>query len=145
MKRRKRMIVYKDRISAEAYNDMRIAVGWKVLDVKQAETGLENSVYLTVAYDGDRPVGMARVVGDGGYMNLIADVMVIPEYQKKGIGGQLIKNVNRYLDGLGKDGLCIMVNLMATAGNEGFYEKYGYVARPNETMGAGMVRWINDD
>lgn len=145
MKRRKRMIVYKDRISAEEYNDMRIAVGWKVLDVKQAETGLENSVYLTVAYDGDRPVGMARVVGDGGYMNLIADVMVIPEYQKKGIGGQLIKNVNRYLDDLGKDGLCIMVNLMATTGNEGFYEKYGYVARPNETMGAGMVRWINDD
>lgn len=139
------MIVYKDRISAEEYNDMRIAVGWKVLDVKQAETGLENSVYLTVAYDGDRPVGMARVVGDGGYMNLIADVMVIPEYQKKGIGGQLIKNVNRYLDDLGKDGLCIMVNLMATTGNEGFYEKYGYVARPNETMGAGMVRWINDD
>lgn len=139
------MIVYKDRISAEEYNDMRIAVDWKVLDVKQAETGLENSVYLTVAYDGDRPVGMARVVGDGGYMNLIADVMVIPEYQKKGIGGQLIKNVNRYLDDLGKDGLCIMVNLMATAGNEGFYEKYGYVARPNETMGAGMVRWINDD
>lgn len=139
------MIVYKDRISAEEYNDMRIAVGWKVLDVKQAETGLENSVYLTVAYDGDRPVGMARVVGDGGYMNLIADVMVIPEYQKKGIGGRLIKNVNRYLDGLGKDGLCIMVNLMATTGNEGFYEKYGYVARPNETMGAGMVRWINDD
>lgn len=145
MKRRKRMIVYKDRISAEEYNDMRIAVGWKVLDVKQAETGLENSVYLTVAYDGDRPVGMARVVGDGGYMNLIADVMVIPEYQKKGIGGQLIKNVNRYLDDLGKDGLCIMVNLMATTGNERFYEKYGYVARPNETMGAGMVRWINDD
>lgn len=139
------MIVYKDRISAEEYNDMRIAVGWKVLDVKQAETGLENSVYLTVAYDGDRPVGMARVVGDGGYMNLIADVMVIPEYQKKGIGGQLIKNINRYLDDLGKDGLCIMVNLMATTGNEGFYEKYGYVARPNETMGAGMVRWINDD
>ena len=139
------MIIYKDRISAEAYNDMCNAVGWKVLDVKQAETGLENSVYLTVAYDGDRPVGMARVVGDGGYMNLIADVMVIPEYQKKGIGGQLIKNVNRYLDDLGKDGLCIMVNLMATAGNEGFYEKYGYVARPNETMGAGMVRWINDD
>ena len=139
------MIVYRNSISAEEYNDMRIAVDWKVLDVEQAATGLENSAYLTVAYDGDRPVGMARVVSDGGYMNLIADVMVIPEYQKKGIGGQLIKNVNSYLDDLGKDGLCIMVNLMATTGNEGFYEKYGYVARPNETMGAGMVRWINND
>lgn len=139
------MIVYKDKISAREYNDMRIAVGWKTLNMKQAETGLKNSAYLTVAYDGDRPVGMARVISDGGYMALIVDVMVIPEYQKKGIGGQLIKNVNCYLDNLGKDGLCIMVNLMATVDKEGFYEKYGYTARPNKTMGAGMVRWINDD
>ena len=139
------MIVYKDKISGREYNDMRIAVGWKTLNMKPAETGLKNSAYLTVAYDGDRPVGMARVISDGGYMALIVDVMVIPEYQKKGIGGQLIKNVNCYLDDLGKDGLCIMVNLMATVDKEGFYEKYGYTARPNKNMGAGMVRWINDD
>lgn len=137
------MITYKSEIPTEAYNNMRIAVGWKKLDPQQAETGLKNSAYLTAAWDKDKPVGMARVVSDGGYMTLIADVMVLPDYQGRGIGRQLLTKVNQWLDDLGKDGLCVMVNLMATAGNEGFYERFGFELRPNDRMGAGMVRWIN--
>lgn len=122
---------------------MRVAVGWKKLDPKQAETGLNHSVFLNVAWDAEKPVGMGRIIGDGGYMYLIADVMVLPEYQGRGIGRQLLENMNAWLDNLGKDGLCIMVNLMATLGKEEFYQKSGYEVRPNESMGAGMVRWIN--
>lgn len=59
------MITYRNDITAEEYNTMRAAVGWKCLDLKQAGTGLKNSAYLTVAYDGNVPVGMARVVSDG--------------------------------------------------------------------------------
>ncbi len=137
------MITYKSEISTESYNAMRLAVGWKLLDSAQAAAGLENSAYLTVAWDDWRPVGMARVISDGGYMTLIADVMVLPPYQGQGIGTQLLINVNRWLDSLGKGGRMIMVNLMATPGNERFYEKFGFVTRPNDHMGAGMVRWIN--
>lgn len=137
------MILYKSEIPTEAYNNMRLAVGWKGLDLKQAEIGLKNSAYLTAAWDGDTPAGMARVISDGGYMALIVDVMVLPDYQGQGIGKQLLTNINDWLDSLGKDGLCIMVNLMATMGNEGFYEKFGFEVRPNDRMGAGMVRWIN--
>lgn len=137
------MIEYRNTIPIEDYNRIRAAVGWKVLDKKQAETGLKNSVFLTVAWDDDKPVGMARVVGDGGYMYLISDVMIHPEYQGKGIGRKILENVNAWLDNLGKDGLSIMVNLMATTGNETFYQKFGYEARPNDRMGPGMVRWIN--
>ncbi|MCI8647535.1 MAG: GNAT family N-acetyltransferase [Firmicutes bacterium] len=137
------MIVYKSEIPAEAYNNMRLAVGWKGLDLAQAERGLKNSAYLTAAWDDDTPVGMARVISDGGYMTLIVDVMVLPAYQGRGIGRQLLTNINEWLDSLGREGLCIMVNLMATTGNEGFYEKFGFEVRPNDRMGAGMVRWIN--
>ena len=86
---------------------------------------------------------MARVISDGGYMTLVVDVMVLPQYQGQGIGKQLMTNINLWLDSLGKDGLCIMVNLMATKGNEGFYEKLGFEVRPNDRMGSGMVRWLN--
>lgn len=134
---------YKNNISVKDYNNMREAVGWRILDEIQAETGLRNSVYLTVAYEEDRPIGMARVVGDGGYMYLIVDVMVLPECQGRGIGKNLLQHINAWLDDLGKDGKCIMVNLMATKDNEGFYQKLGYEVRPNDRMGAGMVRWIN--
>lgn len=137
------MITYNAQISVKDYNEMRKAVGWKILDEKQAETGLKNSAYLVAAWDDDKPIGMARAVSDGGYMVLIADVMVLPDYQGKGIGRKLIEKTNQWLDGLGKDGSCIMVNLMATPGNEPFYEKLGFTLRPNDHMGAGMVRWIN--
>lgn len=138
------MITYHSHIPTEAYNNMRAAVGWKRLDPVQAQTGLDNSAYLTAAWDSDTPVGMARVVSDGGYMTLVADVMVLPEYQGQGIGRQLLTNITEYLESLGKDGLCIMVNLMATTGKEEFYKKFGFQVRPNDSMGAGMVRWIND-
>ena len=137
------MIAYKHEITPEDYNNMRLAVGWRVLNPIQADTGLKNSAYLVSAWDDKKPVGMARVISDGGYMTLIVDVMVVPEYQGQGIGKQLLENINSWLDSLGESGNCIMVNLMATTGNEGFYEKLGFEARPNDRMGAGMVRWIN--
>ena len=87
---------------------------------------------------------MARVISDDGYMALIVDVMVLPEYQGKGVGRRLMENITEWLDQLTKDGRCVMVNLMATPGNESFYEKFGFVARPTDHMGAGMVRWINE-
>ena len=141
--RRKSMITFRNMISVQAYNEMRAAVNWKVLDEQQAQTGLDHSVYLIAAYDGERPVGTARVIGDQGYMYLIVDVMVLPEYQKQGIGKEMLIRVNEWIDSRSAGGICVMANLMATSGNEGFYEKFGFVKRPNDTMGAGMVRWIN--
>ena len=76
-------------------------------------------------------------------MFLIADVMVRPDHQGSGIGRKMIELINEWFEDLGSDGRCIMINLMATKGNEGFYQRLGYTTRPNETMGAGMVRWIN--
>lgn len=139
------MIEFKSTIAEKAYNDLRELVGWRRLDPQQAQTGLDHSVFTVVAYDAKAPVGMARIVGDGGYMYLIVDVMVHPEYQKQGIGRALLERINGYLEWLASDGRILMVNLMATSGNEGFYEKFGYVRRPNKEMGAGMVRWINGE
>ena len=130
-------------IEEKAYNDMRELVGWRRLDPQQAQTALNNSIFTTVAYDANEPVGMARIVGDGGYMYLIVDVMVHPDHQKQGIGRMLLERINGFLGDLASDGRVLMVNLMATPGNEGFYGRVGYVRRPNEEMGSGMVRWIN--
>ena len=137
------MLEFKQTIEEKAYNDMRELVGWRRLDPQQAQTGLDNSIFTTVAYDANEPVGMARIVGDGGYMYLIVDVMVHPDHQKQGIGRMLLERINGFLGDLASDGRVLMVNLMATPGNEGFYEKFAYVRRPNEEMGSGMVRWIN--
>ena len=137
------MIRYINFISVSEYNKLRDSVGWRQIDRQRAEKGLDNSYYTIAAYDEERAVGFARVIGDGGYMYLIADVMVDPQYQGQGIGKAILGYINEWLDSLAQGDLFVMVNLMSTKGNEGFYEKSGFVRRPNDEMGAGMVRWIN--
>ena len=56
------MLGFKQTIEEKAYNDMRELVGWRRLDPQQAQTGLDNSIFTTVAYDANEPVGMARIV-----------------------------------------------------------------------------------
>ena len=75
------MITIKNEIPAEVYIAMRVGAGWRALAADQAERCLKNASYLVSAWDGERPVGMARVVSDMGYMYVLADVIVIPEYQ----------------------------------------------------------------
>ena len=77
-------ITFNDTITINEYNDLRASVDFITIRPNRAETALQNSLYLIVARDGTRPVGMARVVGDGGYVYFICDVIVRPDYQSRG-------------------------------------------------------------
>ncbi|MBQ3583196.1 MAG: N-acetyltransferase, partial [Lachnospiraceae bacterium] len=73
------MITIKEnQLDLDTYLNLRKAVNWKVLNTKQAETALNNSIYKVCAYDGDMPVGMGRIVGDGAVIAYIQDLVVIP-------------------------------------------------------------------
>ena len=61
------------------------------------ETALNNSYAKFVAYDGDKPVGMVRIIGDGGMSFYIKDYAVIPEYQSKGVGKALMQFLEDYI------------------------------------------------
>ena len=61
-------ITYTDALTAEEFNALRTAVGWAALHPDQASASLRGSAYLLSARDGDRAVGMARGVSDGGYV-----------------------------------------------------------------------------
>ncbi len=39
----------------------------------------------------------------------------------------------------------LAVGLLCVKGKEGFYEKYGFVRRPTENYGAGMIREYGED
>ncbi|KAK3943950.1 GNAT family [Diplogelasinospora grovesii] len=47
--------------------------------------------------DGERPkpvrVGMGRIIGDGGWYFHIADMAVLPEHQRKGLGDAIVKHL----------------------------------------------------
>ena len=134
---------YKHEISARDYNDLRVGAGWRSLDLKQAETGLKNASFLISAWDGEKPVGVARVISDRGYIYLIVDVLVTPSCQGQGIGSHMIQEIEEWLAKEKEGKPTMMVYLMAAEGKESFYERFGFRRRPGEGhTGAGMTKWM---
>ena len=52
-----------------------------------------------------------------------------------------LKNME-YIHSQLNDGYCIQVDLMAAKGREAFYEKFGFVKRPDDNWGCGMTQRI---
>ena len=133
---------YENKINYKDYNRLRDEVKWGALPEEQAKIGLNNSAYVVACRDGENVIATARVIWDGGYAAYICDVMVSPEYQRKGIGSQMINKIMNYLKNQLKSGWKIMITLVAAQGKESFYEKFGFEKRPNEYLGNGMSQWI---
>ena len=136
-------ITFTHEITIENYNDLRASVDFITIRENRAETALANSLYILIAMEGDRPVGMARVVGDGGYVYFICDVIVRPSHQSHGLGRQIIENVLSWLQNQVEGDETIMVNLMSAMNKEPFYEKLGFHKRPFGNHGSGMSQWIH--
>lgn len=126
----------------EEYKEMRRSVNFMVLSDRIAGNALNNAFHITTVRDGGKAVGMIRVLSDGSYANFITDVMVIPEYQHKGIGTELMRRTMDFMRGTLQPGETIVLYLMSATGKEPFYTKFGFRTRPNEVWGAGMSQWI---
>ena len=87
-------------------------------------------------------VGMGRIVGDGAVICYIQDLIVIPEYQHKGVGSLVIKALIKYVESLQETGSQMMLCLMCAKGRESFYEKHGFIARPTSNLGPGMIQYL---
>lgn len=137
-------ITFTHTITIEEYNQLRASVDFITIRPNRAETALKNSLYTLIALDGTKPVGMARVVGDGGYVYFICDVIVRPDYQSNGLGRRIIETVLSWLRDQVNEGETIMVNLMSAIDKEPFYEKLGFNKRPFGNHGSGMSLWLKN-
>jgi len=138
------MIDYINEISVADYNALRVAVGWQAIKANRAQIGLNNSAYLVAArLDDGRVIATARVISDGGYVMYIADVIVHPEYQGQSIGKTMMQKIMDYINSTLEEDFAAYACLMAAKGKEPFYNKFGFIKRPNETFGAGMFQLIS--
>jgi predicted N-acetyltransferase YhbS len=136
-------IDYRSNISVTDYNMLRKSVGWNEIEKTQAQIGINNSAYLVAAYYDNKSIGLTRVISDGGYGVFIVDVIVLPEFQGKGVGKAMMEMTMNSIKNSLKEGYCAYVNLMSAKGRESFYSKFGFEARPNENVGAGMTQWLH--
>ena len=77
------------------------AVGWTnyTSHPEALRAGYEGSLAAWCAFEGDKLVGVVRVVGDGVTIVFVQDLIVAPSHQRTGIGTRLMQAVmNRFSD-----------------------------------------------
>lgn len=115
------------------------AVGWTnyTNQPQMLEQSLAHSLAIYVARDGEEIVGLVRLVGDGFSSVFVQDLIVLPTYQRQGIGSDLMK------EALGdyKDAYQVQLATDQTEKNLGFYRSLGF-----ETLSTydctGMI-WVD--
>ena len=136
------MLLEENQLDIDTYLKLRKTVNWKTLTREQAEKAIQGSLFTVVAFDDGQPVGMGRIVGDGAVICYIQDLIVIPDYQGSGVGQQIMEYLIDYVKKLKLPDTEIMLDLMCAVGREEFYNKYGFIARPTEKLGPGMIMYI---
>lgn len=124
------MIEYRDNatITAEQAIDLykRSTLGERrpIHNVQTFEAMLKNANLTITAWDGGTLVGISRSLTDFAYVAYLADLAVDQEYQRSGIGKQLIEETKSRL---GPE--CMIVLLAAPKANE-YYEHIGFEHNP---------------
>ena len=75
------------------------SVGWTAYTdhPEQLRKGFENSMLTLAAYEDEQLLGIIRTVGDGHTIVFVQDILVFPEYQRKGVGSALLQAIlDRY-------------------------------------------------
>ncbi len=123
------------------YQKFRRIVGWAPLSDSAAAKGLQNALYSVYALKGKEIIGCGRIVGDGAIYFYIQDIIVLPEYQGRGLGWQIMEYIMRYLEiNATKNAF---IGLMAAKDVASVYEKFGFEKRPENRP--GMYRMWNGE
>lgn len=136
------MKIEENTLSAAAFCELFLSVGWEPPSLQQIECALSNSLRTFIVYDENKMVGMARLLGDYAMSYYIKDFAIIPNYQSRGIGRYLMMHIESYVQKQLKDGWAVSLELISSKGKEGFYKKMGFEERPCEWDGAGMFKMI---
>jgi GNAT superfamily N-acetyltransferase len=88
-------------------------------DIGKLEKAFRNSEMRCFAYHDEKLIGAGRGISDGALRAAIYDMVVLPEYQEKGIGTMIMDYL---LDRANAE----IIMLFANPGKEPFYGKFGF-------------------
>ncbi|WP_311405427.1 GNAT family N-acetyltransferase [Lancefieldella rimae] len=84
----------------QTYNEQEIidlyqSVGWTNYTScpEMLEEAYKNSLCILGAFEKEKLVGVVRVVGDGISIVFVQDILVLPEYQRQGVGSALMRAI----------------------------------------------------
>lgn len=110
--------------------DLFLSVRWVVGKYPdRLHKALMNSSRVISAWDGDRLVGLIRVMDDSELVCFINYVLVHPDYHCRGIAGRLLEMVKEAYKSY------LYVNVMiGDSKNALFYEKHGFKVKENSLL-----------
>ena len=115
------------------------AVGWTnyTNQPQMLSQALTHSLAIYLARDGEEIVGLVRLIGDGFSSVFVQDLIVLPTYQRQGIGSTLMKQALADY----KDAYQVQLATDESEKTLGFYRSLGF-----ETLSSfqctGMI-WVN--
>ena len=100
------------------------AVGWTnyTNQPQMLEQALSHSLATYLARDGEKIVGLVRLIGDGFSSVFVQDLLVLPSYQRQGIGSSLMKQALADY----KDAYQVQLATEETEKTLGFYRSLGF-------------------
>ena len=115
------------------------AVGWTNYtdQSEMLEQALSHSLAMYLAFDGEKIVGLIRLIGDGFSSVLVQDLIVLPSYQCQGIGSALMKEALEAY----KDVYQVQLVTEQTERTLRFYRSMGFEIL--STYGCTGMTWVN--
>jgi ribosomal protein S18 acetylase RimI-like enzyme len=129
-------------LTPELFLELYSAVGWEPPCLEQVAVALKNTLATFTCYEGSTPVGMVRLIGDGGMSFYIKDFAVIPSCQGKGVGTCLMTALEQYVESCKPAQWAVSLELISTKEAVSFYRKHGFEERPCDWDGPGMFKMI---
>ncbi len=122
--------------TAQDYVSLRLRSGMGSKNLMRSQIALKNSLFAVSIYDKEKLIGFGRVVGDGGITYVVSDIMVDPEYQRKGFAEEIMKAVDRYFEENTQEDsyICLIANHPADL----LYQKHQFDYLPENKC--GMLR-----
>lgn len=111
------------------------------IDDEAIEKGLRNSLFSICVLFNNKVIGCGRIVGDDGIYFYIQDVIVLPEFQRKGIGKRIMEAIIDYLKKHAHNNS--FIGLMAAKGVAEFYKKWKFKKRADDAPGMFLI-WKTD-
>ena len=100
------------------------AVGWTnyTHQPQMLAQALSHSLATYLAHDGEEVVGLVRLIGDGFSSVFVQDLIVLPTYQRQGIGSTLMKRALADY----KDAYQVQLATEESEKTLGFYRSLGF-------------------
>ena len=115
---------------------LRVDAGLSENSRDAATRGLAGTCFSVCVRDAGRLIGMGRVIGDGGCFYQIVDIAVHPEYQRRGIGFQVMTRLMEQLRAAAPK--TAYVSLIADGDAWRLYEKFGFEFTAPASVGMAL-------